>query len=493
MRLKTWLKNWVEASGEDPLISGLAIDSREVKKGDVFLAYPGFKVDGRNYIDSAIAKGAAAVVYESENFQLSKKYSIPFVPFSGLQNHLGDLAAYFYHDPSREMKVVGVTGTNGKTSCTHFIARALEMQPTRCAVMGTLGYGFLPDLKPSARTTLDAVFLQKIFSEFHEAKTAAVAMEVTSHALDQKRVQGVHFDIAVLTQLSRDHLDYHETMEAYAKAKELLFQQPGLKYGVVNLDDAFGQQIVDKYHQKLKLIGYSQLGQTDKRISVISATNVMPKIPGFTAQVETPWGKGELSTELLGRFNLSNLLAVLGVLGLLEMPLPQALSAIAQLTHVKGRMQCLGQSDEPLIVVDYSHTPDALEKALQSLQEHCHGDLYCVFGCGGDRDRGKRPQMAAIAEKYANHVILTNDNPRTESPEMIADEIKAGFTKPERVTIELDREKAIQLAVQKACVGDIVLIAGKGHETVQIIGDKVMPFDDGEVVLQALKLKRKGS
>lgn len=494
MRLKDLLKGiarWDNQS--NPLISGVNLDSRLIQKGDLFLAYPGFRADGRRFIPQAISQGAAAIVYEAAGNPVNAGVeNIPIIPVSNLQNQLGDIAARFYHDPSQAMTVIGVTGTNGKTSITHFIAAALQTQHIRCGVMGTLGCGFLPDLVPSSQTTLDPIQIQKILSQLQAQHAHAIAMEVTSHALDQKRVQGVHFTIAVFTQLSRDHLDYHHDMQSYAKAKELLFQQPGLRYGVVNLDDELGQQLVDRYHQQLTLIGYSQVGKTDPRIACITATAVVPKMPGFQVQLQTPWGKGTLITSLVGRFTISNLLAVLAVLCLLEIPFLTALAALSSLTTVRGRMQCLGGQQQPLVVVDYSHTPDALEKALTALREHCHGKLTCVFGCGGDRDRGKRPQMAMIAERYADQIIVTNDNPRSESPEAIVNEIKAGFTNLNNVIIEFDREKAIQLAVQNANVGDIVLVAGKGHETKQIIGDLVLPFDDVEEVKKALLVKESG-
>lgn len=490
MRLQDLLQGFAVLNNQqNQLVSGISLDSRHIKKGDLFLAYPGFRVDGRNFIEQAISQGAVAIACESSGYQPKANYAnFPIILVDNLQSRLGDIAARFYQDPSQAMTIIGVTGTNGKTSITHFIAAALQVQQMQCGVMGTLGYGFLPHLAPSPQTTLDPVQIQKIFFDLRAQKAQAIAMEVTSHALDQKRVQGVHFKIAVFTQLSRDHLDYHHDMQSYAKAKELLFQQPGLKYGVINLDDELGQQLVDRYHQKIKIIGYSQSGKTDARIACITATKIKPKAPGFDVQVKTPWGAGEFSTELLGRFNISNLLAVLGVLGLLDIPLKTVLSTLSQLQTVKGRMQCYGGNHQPLVVVDYSHTPDALEKALTSLREHCHGKLICVFGCGGDRDRGKRPQMAAIAEKFADQVVLTNDNPRSESPEFIVSEIKTGFSKPEKVVVELDRKKAIHWAVQNAKVGDIVLVAGKGHETVQIIGDAHLPFDDGEEVKDALKM-----
>lgn len=482
--------------GQDRPVTGITADSRQVTPGDVFLAYPGLRVDSRDFIPQVIAAGAIAVICEAHDYAPPIDMTTtdcPIILIENLQHHLGEIAARFYHDPSKTMTMIGVTGTNGKTSCTHFIAAALQSQQIRCGVLGTLGYGFLPQLTASPQTTLDPIQNQKIFSQLQTAGAKVVAMEVTSHALDQHRVAGTHFDIAVFTQLSRDHLDYHRDMAAYAQAKELLFQQPGLRYGVVNLDDELGQKIIERYHQKLTLIGYSQLGKNDPRIACLSATAIVPQVPGFKVTVKTAWGEGVFTTPLLGRFNISNLLAVLGVLILLEMPLATALQSLSTINTVKGRMQCFGGDQQPLVVVDYSHTPDALEKALTALREHCQGQLSCVFGCGGDRDRGKRPQMAAIAQRYADHIVLTNDNPRSEAPLAIVNDIQAGFTQPNAVIIELDRQKAIQFAVQNAKVGDIVLVAGKGHETTQTIGQQVLPFDDVSEVQRALILKREAN
>lgn len=472
----------------DLAVSGLASDSRQVKPGDLFLAYKGLQHDGRLYIKEAIQSGAAAILCEAADYPVEIHHDIPTILLNDLRHHLGEIAARFYDFPSRAMRIIGVTGTNGKTSCTHFIATILSKLQIPTAVMGTLGYGFLPTLQPSSHTTLDAIQLEKILSELRAKKTAVVAMEVSSHALDQRRVDGVQFEIAVFTQLSRDHLDYHGDMAAYARAKELLFEQPGLRYGVVNLDDELGRLIVDRHHQRLQLIGYSQAGKIDHRIECVQATEIIYKSTGFSAKVRTPWGDGELQTTLLGRFNISNLLAVLSVLALLKLPLNSILEGISQLTTVRGRMQCVNGDHLPMVVVDYAHTPDALEKTLNALRGHCQGKLWCVFGCGGERDRGKRPEMAKITEQFADRVIVTSDNPRHESLNIIIDDIMTGFHQPKAVIVECNRQKAIEFAVQNAVHGDIVLVAGKGHETVQIIGDQQFPFDDMSVVQNALRL-----
>ena len=478
--LNQLLKGFCEGLEFDVFIHRLQTDSRNIQSGDLFIAYPGRQVDGRHYIKEAIEKQAVAVLYEADHYESSIQGRIPLIAFPNLQHHIGDIATRFYGDPSKTIKVIGVTGTNGKTSCAHFIAQALQSQKILCGVLGTLGYGFIGNLNKTNYTTPDPIQLQQVFAQLKKQDAKAVAMEVSSHALDQYRVQGVHFAIAVFTQLSRDHLDYHDNMEDYARTKELLFQQPGLRYGVVNCDDALGRRIIENYHSKLALVGYSADGTKDARVSCVRATHIKTLTHGFLVDVQTSWGEGAFTIALLGRFNISNLLSVLSVLCLCEVPFEEALIELSKLSTVRGRMQVVNIQDRSQVIVDYAHTPDALEKALTALREHCKGQLICVFGCGGDRDRGKRPQMAAIAERLADQIILTNDNPRSEPPLTIIRDIQAGFKNGGSVIVETDRAKAIKYAVQKATVNDTVLIAGKGHETTQIIGTDALPFDDVE-------------
>lgn len=467
-------------------IHRLQTDSRNIQPGDLFIAYPGLQVDGRHYIKEAIEKQAGAVLYEANYYEPSIQSTTPLIAFPNLQRHIGDIAVRFYGNPSKTIKVIGVTGTNGKTSCTHFIAQSLQSQKIPCGVVGTLGYGFIGNLNKTNYTTPDPIQLQKVFAKLQEQGAKAVAMEVSSHALDQSRIQGIHFTIAVFTQLSREHLDYHGNMENYARAKELLFQQPGLRYGVVNCDDALGRHIIENYHSKLTLVGYSADGVKDTRISCVRATHIKTLTRGFSVDVKTSWGEGTFTISLFGRFNISNLLSVLSVLCLCEVPFEEALMELSKLNTVCGRMQVVNIQHCPQVIVDYAHTPDALEKVLMDLREHCKGQLICVFGCGGNRDRGKRPQMAAIAERLTDRIILTNDNPRSESPLTIIRDIQAGFKNGSSVIVETDRAKAIKHAVQKATVDDIVLIAGRGHETTQIIGTDVLLFNDVEEVKKAL-------
>lgn len=477
-----------DALVEDRIIHGLASDSRKVTKGDAFLAYRGLHVDGRDFIEDAIAKGAAAIIFETQDAKpVATQPDIPFIAVHDLQHRLGGIAAQFYGCPSQSMRLIGITGTNGKTTVAQFVAQALSDYKIACGVMGTLGNGFMPHLNKTTHTTLDPIHFQQTLASLRDQGAQAVASEVSSHALDQGRVQGAYFDTAVLTQLSRDHLDYHGDMQRYAHTKELLFQQLGLRYGVVNLDDELGRKIATRYRNKFNVVGYATVNKNINDMPVIVATKITPTAQGFAVTVKSPWGDGQFTTPLLGRFNISNLLAVAAVLlNTFALPFAEVLCSLSKLHSIKGRMQRYGNQQQPQVIVDYAHTPDALQKALSALREHCVGKLYCVFGCGGDRDQGKRPAMAAIAERYADYLVMTNDNPRNETPGKIIKDMQAGLTRLGIAKIELDRAAAIRYAVQTAGVDDIVLIAGKGHETTQTIGAKVLPFDDGKVVVQTL-------
>ncbi|QTS83751.1 UDP-N-acetylmuramoyl-L-alanyl-D-glutamate--2,6-diaminopimelate ligase [Coxiella endosymbiont of Amblyomma nuttalli] len=484
--LNQLLKGFRDELESDVFIHGLQMDSRKIRPGDLFIAYPGQQVDGRRYIGEAIEKQAVAVLYESNHYELSIKNIIPLIAFSNLQHHIGHIAARFYGDPSKTIKVIGVTGTNGKTSCTHFIAQSLQSQKIPCGIVGTLGYGFIGNLNKTDYTTPDPIQLQQVLAQLRKQGAKVIAMEVSSHALDQYRVQGVHFTIAVFTQLSRDHLDYHHNMENYARTKALLFQQSDLRYGVINCDDVLGRRIIETNYSKLTLIGYSADGIEDTRIACVRATHIKTLTHGFSVDVQTSWGKGTFTISLLGRFNISNLLSVLSVLCLCEVSFEKALMELSKLNIVPGRMQVVNIQNRPRVIVDYAHTPDALEKSLIALREHCKGRLICVFGCGGDRDQGKRPQMAAVAERLTNQIILTNDNPRNQHPLAIIRDIQVGFKNRHSIIVETDRAKAIKCAVQKATINDIVFIAGKGHETMQVIGTDVLPFNDVEEAKKAL-------
>lgn len=481
MLLSKVLKNIAKiATALDCEILGLSADSRQIKDKYLFAAYPGDKQDGRNFIAQAINEGAIAIIYDPEGFTPTNK-KIPHIPVATLRLQISKIAANFYHHPSQHMTMIGITGTNGKTSCSHFIANALQTNNIPCGIIGTLGAGFPENLTPNSYTTPEPIMLQKILHDLHQNYAQAIAMEVSSHALEQGRVTGINYPIAVFTNLSRDHLDYHETMEKYFASKKALFTQSSLMYAVINADDEYGKQLIDTISPKVTTIAYS-ISDTIVNAPTIRAKELTLSKHGFQAKVETPWGNGELNSTLLGRFNISNLLAVLGVLGIMNIPLPATLASLAKLTNVMGRMQTFGGNKKPLVVVDFAHTPDALEKTLKVLREHCEGSLWCVFGCGGDRDRGKRPIMGQIAEQLSDYLIITDDNPRTEDPQQIINDILPGLLCPWAVEIEHDRSTAITNAITSAKENDIVLIAGKGHEPYQIIGKEKIPYSDIELV-----------
>ena len=459
--------------------SSITADSRKVQAGALFLAYPGVHSDGRSYIAQAIQAGAAAVAWDSRDFAWNPEWQVANVGVSGLKDQVSEIAAEYYGQPSQKLHMIGVTGTNGKTSVSQWIAQALTAIGQKTVVIGTIGNGFVDAQNEASNTTPDAILLQGMLADFAAHGAKAVAMEVSSHGLHQGRVNSVKFDVAVLTNLSRDHLDYHETMEEYAAAKELLFTWPGLGVSVINADDAFGQRIAGKLKAQNKLLLTYGVSQGDVR-----ATDLQLHQHGLTMQVTTPHGDAIVNAPVLGRFNAYNVLAVLTTLLALKVSLQDAVAAIAKIKPVAGRMQQFGGDDKPLVVVDYAHTPDALEKVLATLREQVQGKLICVFGCGGDRDAGKRPLMGRVAAKLADSVIVTSDNPRSEDPASIIAQVVSGIDGA--YLAEADRAIAIKQAVQSARGGDIVLIAGKGHEDYQEIAGVKTPFSDATVVLAAL-------
>jgi UDP-N-acetylmuramoyl-L-alanyl-D-glutamate--2,6-diaminopimelate ligase len=460
-------------------IVGLAVDSRQVKPGYLFLAYRGILHDGRDYIPDAIAKGASAILVDvAEKSLPSLRHStVPCIAVPYLKELIPEMAAQFYHYPARSLRIMGVTGTNGKTSCTHFMAEALHRLGISSGMIGTLGNGLYGNLKETALTTPDPITLQKTFSELLSQGVKTVAMEVSSHSLDQGRVKGIEFEVGVFTNLTQDHLDYHGTMDNYGRAKQKLFDQA--RFSVINADDKFGRQLIMALPEE-NLFVYGIENYSTKNF--IYAEKIQLALSGIHATLHSPWGTGDIHVPLIGRFNLSNLLAAFTTLCIMGVPFEQVLQSMKHLTPVPGRMQTLGGVTQPLVVVDYSHTPDSLEKALMALRAHCQGKLLCLFGCGGDRDRGKRPLMAKIAEQYADYVMVTDDNPRTEDPKQIVKDILCGFSDPAKINVQHSRSKAIQDIIQSAQLGDCVLIAGRGAEPYQQIGMEKIPFSD---VLQA--------
>ena len=460
-------------ASSDPLIRELTLDSRNVRPGDLFLAVPGAKVDGRDHIADALKRGAAAVAYEVQGATVLPITDAPLIPVKGLIAQLSDIAGRFYGEPSRLLDLVGVTGTNGKTSVTQLVAQALDLLGQHCGLIGTLGTGFHGALQSGRLTTPDPLAVQSTLNDLKKAGARAVAMEVSSHALEQGRVAALAFDIVVMTNLSRDHLDYHGSMEAYKAAKAKLFAWSNLRCRVVNLDDDFGRELAVEERES-RLISYS-LKDPSATLFCREATF---DDDGVRAVLVTPQGEHMLRSRLLGRFNLSNMLAAVGTLLAMDHPLDEILKVTAKLEGPVGRMQRLGGGSKPLVVVDYAHTPDALEKVLEALRPHARGRLTCLFGCGGDRDRGKRPLMAKVAERLADRVIVTDDNPRTEDPQAIFADIRPGFAQAGAVEFIAGRGEAIARVIADAGVDDVIILAGKGHEDYQEINGERHDFSD---------------
>jgi len=472
-------------------VTGLAADSRSLAAGEVFLAYPGSRRDGREFIPAALQRGAAAVLWEREGFEWNPGWRVPNLGVENLRGLAGRLAHEIYGRPSERLWMIGVTGTNGKTSCSHWIAQACSACGAKTAVVGTLGTGFPGALDAGVNTTPDAVLLHRSLAGLLAQGAQGVAMEVTSIGLDQGRVNGVAFGAALFTNLSRDHLDYHGDMESYARAKQRLFETPGLKHAVLNLDDVQGVQIARALAGRgIGRAGYSCFAGVAarsglERYAEAHAIEVSPE--GIAFEVRSSWGEAGIESALLGRFNVSNLLGVLTTMLVSGVPFDRAATALAGLEPVAGRMQRLGGAGKPVVVIDYAHTPDALEKTLVALKDVAKasgGRLAVVFGCGGERDRGKRPLMGAVASRHADAILVTSDNPRGEDPAAIIAEITAAIPVPHEA-IE-DRRAAIERAIASAGAEDVVLIAGKGHETYQEVAGRRLPFSDALEAKQAL-------
>ncbi len=471
----------------------LSADSRTVRPGDLFLAYPGHggAVDGRAYIGDALRRGAAAVMWERQAFAWDAQWQVPNLPVDGLKKLAGPLAAVLLGAPSEAMSMIGVTGTNGKTSVTQWVAQALAHCATPCGVIGTLGAHFARVNEAVPNTTPDAIVLQELLARMRDAGATACAMEVSSIGLDQARVAGVAFDIAVFTNFTRDHLDYHRSMAAYEAAKTQLFLHPGLSHAVINIDDPMGLRLLMRMASGIERIVYAIEGASRAAAQVVDEGRLIARAPrfgpdGVLFELAGDWGRATVAAPVWGMFNVSNLLAVIGTLLATGAPLALAVEALAALKPVPGRMNALGGAGQPLVVIDYAHTPDALEKALATLRPLATqrgGQLKVVFGCGGERDPGKRAPMGEVASRLADVVILTNDNPRNEDPQRILDQIAAGARDARLIA---GRAAAIALAVGGAAIADVVLVAGKGHETTQEIGGRRLPFSDHEVVRSAL-------
>ncbi len=488
-RLATLLDGVAEPT-RDVDVTDLTLDSRAVTPGAAFLAVQGRSTHGLAHAAGAIERGAVAVLWEPaagiEAPAFPAQVAVAAVP--GLGARAGELADRFFGHPSADVQVVGITGTNGKTTSAYLLAQAAELVGRRSAYLGTLGYGRPGALREAGLTTPDAVSLQRRIAETRDAGAAALCVEVSSHALDQDRVAGVRFDTAVFTNLTRDHLDYHGTLEAYGAAKARLFHCAGLRCAVVNVRDEFGRRLAEGLDPSLERIVYTTSNElwVEPGAGWIRVPEIRATTAGLNVHVETGWGAGTLRSRLVGEFNAENLVAVLGVLLGWGVPLQKALVALAACAPPPGRMEAFGGGPQPLALIDYAHTPDALAKVLEAARAHARGRLFCVFGCGGDRDPGKRPLMGAVAEDRADVVVVTDDNPRNEDPQAIVAQILAGMRDAGAALVVGDRREAIHHVLAEADPGDVVVIAGKGHEDYQLVRGEVRPFSDRAVVLEAL-------
>lgn len=482
-------------------ISGVTIDSRAVKSGDCFIALKGTVTDGAHYIQQSILDGAVAVlVDESTEVEIDRSNSaVPILRINKLTQLASEIAGRFYGRPSQQLNIAAFTGTNGKTTCSQLYAQLMARVPiygdsVRSAYIGTIGYGIAEsesENKPEEAfkskqdghqlTTPNAVSAQRILAELSNNGAQYIALEASSHSLVQHRLAAVQIDTAIFTNLTRDHLDYHKTIESYAAAKASLFELPSVKTAIINLDDAIGEQIISGLRSDISLVTFS----LDNKTADIYCLDCSFSAAGTNATIQTPWGSGSLNTTLLGQFNLSNLLAVIATACMHGARLEDCLKVVSTLKAVSGRMELVSSVMQPQVIVDYAHTPDALEKALQALKPYCLGKLWVIFGCGGNRDGGKREEMGRVANQYADKVVITNDNPRFEAPEEIAQQILKAVSGD--VEVELDRGRAIATSIIQAEKQDIVLIAGKGHENYQIIGSTAIAFSDQEEALAALE------
>lgn len=494
MKLSLLLQGQAQVSA-DAEITGLSLDSRNIQPGDAFIAVAGSRQHGLAHARQALENGAAAVIYDTAGAAREVldglKGKAPLAGVAELSGKLGAIGAKFYGDPSARLQVIGVTGTNGKTSCSQFLAQALE----HCGVIGTLGWGAPGQLQPTLNTTPDALSLQAMLAEFLRQGREAAAMEVSSHALQQGRVDGVRFCAAVYTNFSRDHLDYHGSMEAYAAAKLTLLQKSGLRFAVVNLDDAYCGRVIAALPRGVKAWGYSKDAAYAENtafaaagMEILTASAIRHRVDGLEFDAQWRGRQATVYAPVFGEFNVENLLAVLATLLALDIALEAAAARLKVLRPVAGRVERFAMPGAPVVFVDYAHTPDALHKVLTSLKQHCPGQLWVAFGCGGNRDRGKRAQMGAAAVQCADRIVVTDDNPRDEDPELIVQDILSGCGTA-KVQVIRDRKRAIEYVIETAANNDWIVIAGKGHEDYQEIQGRKIPFSDCAAVKDALRAR----
>lgn len=475
----------------------LCIDSSKIRPGDCFIALPGKINDGRTFITEAINNGAVAILqeslqnYDTVDFIEATLVRIPVVGIKNLSNVLGYIASRFYNYPSSQMHMVGVTGTNGKTSITFFLSKALSILNRTTAMIGTIGIGKHDHLEMNQYTTPDTIMTHQSISKMLDQGIENLVMEVSSHGIQQGRVKGVSFDTLILTNIKdHEHLDFHHTFENYKQVKSSLFESSSSKYRIFNLDDQAGLDLYRKYHSTNNTFGY-KVGHPESNeflSSVIYATDINCSLNGLTFCAHSPWGNAIVRTRITGTYNVYNILAVIAALAVKKIPFDQIVKAISKLTNVPGRMDVFGSesSDKPLVIVDYAHTPDALELVLKQLQLEKKSNIVCVFGCGGDRHIGKREMMGEVASRYCDKIYLTDDNPRSEPSESIIEDIIKGVIHDCELFVETDRLKAISMAIGSSSKDDIILIAGKGHETKQIMKNYEIDMSDIQQVQQQL-------
>lgn len=485
------------------VVGPLKLDSREVSAGDTFVALSGSLQNGRDYIQAAIKSGAKLILAEGQDFEASRVAGIPLITVPRLRQRVSQLASLWFDQPSKKMQIVGVTGTNGKTTCCQWLAQIIDglsapesrkvtsfaksrSVKTKTATVGTLGFGLVgEELVETGMTTPDAVTFQSLLAAIQDAGANTVVAEVSSHSLEQNRISAVDFDVAVVTNIGRDHLDYHGSMESYVQAKTKLMGYSSLRAAVINLDDQFAQQFISAVAKDVEVISYG-VHQRDADFSVVE---VSYQPFGTRATLCSPQGEFDLLLPVWGEFNLCNLLAVIASAYALGYSVAQLVKNIEVIKPVCGRLEPVHVDSDITVLIDFAHTADALESVLRAVRDHIKGNIWCVFGCGGDRDVGKRPLMASVVQKLADFVVVTSDNPRTENPASIIDGIMKGFQHPGAVHRIEDRETAIRFAIEQAEPGDCVLLAGKGHEDYQLVGSKRLPFSDAAVARLALQVR----
>lgn len=465
-------------------ITRLVLDSREIMPGDTFVALKGEYVDGREYIAEAITAGASLILQQHDVTACISDGTVPVIGVARLPERLSAFAANLLEHPSEKMTVLGVTGTNGKTSTAFWYQYLHSLLSSKAGAIGTLGVSIDGESYSTGMTTPDAIRVQQSLADLQHKGARAVVMEVSSHALEQARVSAVQFDTAIYTNLTQDHLDYHGDMSSYGAAKERLFFMPGIHHCLINIDDEFGLALHKKLQQQRPDVSVYAMSQSQAHADVL-CSSCEATAQGVKALMTSPWGEINIEAPVFGEFNLQNLMGVVSALLIEGISANRIQAALRTLPNVPGRLQRVSASD-PQVVVDYAHTPDALAKSLTALRHHTNGSLVCVFGCGGDRDKTKRAPMMACAQKYADRVVVTSDNPRTESPEDIAIETIHGADQAKPFSVELDRAKAITSAVIDAAEQDLILLAGKGHETYQQINGVNHPFSDVDVASRAL-------